>query len=152
MRELYIALKSLYDATSAATFKATWDVTAAQCLAAAVALRAYSVGGFYLASAPHGTALPHITVSPAADTSSGTMGIRYVEGTVVTFTIWCPRYGLDAGLSALANLKRVFDNQLVAFSSGGMILCVRRTSGRWVEQGEPEGGFAIVCDYEYKYK
>lgn len=152
MRELYIALKSLYDATSAASFTATWDTTIAQALAAAVALRAYAVGGLHLGMAPHGTAMPHITMAPTAEVTEGSMGIRYIEGTVVTFGIWAPRYGLDAALSALANLKKVFDNQLVAFSVGGMILCVRRTSGRWIEQPEPEGGYEIVVDYEYKYK
>lgn len=159
MRDLFIALKALYDATVEATFSATPEYTQAQVLAAAVALRAYSKGGLHLGTAPHGTDMPHVTMSPTADTTSGTAGavsgvrgVRYLDGKIVTLTIWAPRYGLDAGLAALKNLCKVFDNQCATFAGGGgIVLCIRRRSGIYFELPEPEGGYGIPADYEYRF-
>lgn len=153
MVELYIALKALYDGATVAAYRATHDLTAAQVLAAAVALRAGMVGGYHLGTAPHGTAVPHVTLTGTADATSGTMGLRYLEGTIVTFHIWVDRYGLDAGLRHMANLKKVFDNQMPTFAGGGgTVLNVRQGTGLWTELPEPEGGFGIHVDYKFQYR
>ena len=153
MRELYIELNKLYAAVAESAFRASPNTTTAQCLAAAIALRAYCVGGIHLGDAPHGTVMPHFTMKPSSNLTDGVMALTHREGNIITFTIWTGRYGLDAGLQQLANVKLVFDNQLPAFSTGGgLILNVRKTSGVWFELPEPEGGYGIPLDYAMKYR
>ena len=156
MRDLFIALKSLYDATTSASFVASPEWTAAEILTAAQALRTYCVGGIHMPKAPHGTPTPHLTMSATADLTEGSMGYIPREGTVVTFSLWTARYGLDNALLQMKNLCRVFDNQRPKFAgtanTRGIILAVRMKSGMVTELPEPEGGFGVHVDYKYKYK
>ena len=153
MTELYTALLALFNATDVSAFTGNPAATAAESVTAAKALQKYAVGGLHLGDAPHGTALPHITMRPASNTTTGVMGVTYREGFIITIGIWAPRYGLDAASVQLGNVKKVFDNQCPAFSGGGgIILNVRKTSGVFVELPEPEGGYMLPLDYDIRFR
>ena len=148
MRDLFIALKSLYDATTSASFVASPEWTAAEILTAAQALRTYCVGGIHMPKAPHGTPTPHLTMSATADLTEGSMGYIPREGTVVTFSLWTARYGLDAALlqmnlqNLLAfSLRRQIDREYPVKSARPQQF--RRHAGDAVHRHHNEGAVVI---------
>lgn len=144
MKQLFIALKARYDGATGKTLRDLLSDTE-------------GTPKYHLIKAPKGTKLPVlIASSPASGSVKGSMsasGVSQIEDMAIQFTIFIEEYQLDAAMTILDELRKLYDNYRYDFGTGaaqGHCVTMKRVT-HGVIVPDPDGGYDINVDYLYSF-